>query len=298
MNYNFFKIIKFELLNGFKVFMSLSEDNEKVSLDNEFYNLHKQVGNLTAITNIASFGVDNSEIEILFQKNGVFTKQNFERGVLNDCKFTIYKIERNNFEIKDGVKYYNLNSAKIELTGLVGNFEISFSSVNIELRSIKQLLTNSIVNTIKRYCNNNFCDNNCTLKIENFTYKTTVEKINSQTSLTIQKPENISLKTEENKEEFLRKIRFGRLDVKNGILKNFKIDIKFGEILDNNLIKLYLNTNVQVLLKNDEEVNLVLQCDKTKEVCKTYNNFQNFRGFSYVPVKSKVYATGIGNVVK
>lgn len=296
MLYNFFKILEIKLRSGAFVYISFSDEQPIVKKDNNYYKSYKQIASTTSISRVANFGVDNSELNLLFQQDGIFTKEKFEIGLFNNAEFNIYLIDRDNYEVyneKNGLKYAYLNNAKIDFTGLIGNFKYSYNAITIELRSVKQKLQATIINTIEKQCSNKFCDKKCKLNIDKYTYKTKIKQVLSLTSAIIEKPENIN-----DLDLFIEMLYFSRLEMRSGLLNGYKLDIKGGEKISENEIKLHFNTNVKVLFQNDDECFIIAKCNKTKEMCKKLNNIENFSGFSYVPVKSKVYQNGTGNLRK
>lgn len=310
MLFDFVQIIKLDLINGLTFFMSLGQrgsDGYYAYYNGNYYPIYHQSGTMTSLVSLSTFGVNNSEMDILYQRRGIFKRTMFESGLFDGASFTLY---RANFKrphlFASGYynNYYDDRKAIIvsdcvnELEGVLGTIKLNDSSALIELRGVKQNLIKTVVNSTSKFCNNTFCDKVCGLKLKDFTYTATIREVKSQTSIIIDNftDKAFSEYTEEERTQFISRFNFGLLIIKNRILSGYKIDIRNADITDDDGLKLYLNTNIKPLCQQGDEVDLIYQCDKTQKACKSFNNLANFTGFSYVPVKSKVYAVGVGGV--
>lgn len=276
MLYDFFYIIKIKTSN-YDICLSFNED-VIVQYLTKFERYEQSAIEKTAIVENGGFGVNNSTLHVSYN-NDHFKKLNFETNLYQNNYFIIYKVDRNKIK-NDVIQFADLEN---EFEGVFGNIKQEYAHAEIELRSLKQLLLTTVVETTRRFCSYDFCNERCGLDIEDFTHTITVEK---QTSLTRFKiKEELSLNENQ--------IKSGYLQIIGSEYSNFKFDIK-NYFKDTREIE--ISSNVNLFFKENQTCKLVLGCDKTKEMCINLNNAKNFGGFSFVPLQSTLSQMGTGNL--
>lgn len=271
MLFDFYHIISVKTKSGEEYNFSTSED---VIVKSESYKRFCHCAcEFTSFVENGGFGVNNSTIK--FSKSEIFTDQRILGGYFNDSAFTVYRVERN--KVNDMI--VQLNDLKTILTGTFGNITDNGETVEFELRSLKQRLLSTIVDTTKILCNKEFCGSKCKLNIADFEYECEVEEVVSIYSfkVNLQDIDNVDM------------IKSGSFEVIDGNFHGLVFDIKDYNV-EQKLIT--MTSNCKVFLKNGSKIKVRLGCTKTRDNCLSLGNIKNFGGFSFIPLKSTVYEIG------
>jgi uncharacterized phage protein (TIGR02218 family) len=122
----------------------------------------------SAVEATSSLSVSNMEIEALFDED-TFLQADMEAGLWSNAAVLIFV-----------VNYADLTMGKINMaSGNIGNLILQNGRWKAELRSLAQIMQQTVGRMYSPTCNATFCDSRCTLNLASYTVNGTVGTVAS-----------------------------------------------------------------------------------------------------------------------
>lgn len=236
----------------------------------------------TSIVKKSGFSIDNSTVEIFFDK--LLTAKDYESEQFNDAKYELYIADLTKFDKNLIGLSKNL---KLESVGILGNSSLKINQMTLELRGLKQKLIQTVVKQTSRYATDFYKK----IDLSKITYTAKLTNKNSLKSFHFEITDDKPIT-----EVFRKNLFLGYIEIKKGQYKNYKFDIAKVEYENNSYSTgiVYLKTHLNLNLDGEILVNFVSGCDNTKESFVEYGILDKYDGFPRIPTKSTIYEQGLG----
>ena len=228
--------------------------------------------------------------QILYLSSGGFDDkdENFYSDLTSSETNIVGFIDNNNISIDEVLSgkfdnavveifFINLeNNERINITkGQIQSLELIDGKVSVRIGGILDILDKNIGETYSPMCRAKFCDNKCSLDINNFTFFGEIDKIKSNVEFTYK------YTTIMEKNYF----KYGILTFTSGENNGQSMEVK--QSFDNTII---LNAKFTYNLKIGDSFKITAGCDKSfNTCCNIFNNAVNFRGEPYIESTTKMY---------
>ncbi len=267
LNSIFIKIVR-----GDGKIICMTNNDYDVFLDGEVYFCNKSIA-MGAVENNTSLLVNYISVKVAL--GGDFTRTSIMSGAYDNAKVNIFTLKCDNIIDMNHNSVVNLKS------GFIGRVEIEGAKCCIEVRSIKQYLSNRIENRYSKTCRATFGDVKCRMdKTKYMISNILVTEIKDAVTFTIDltaavMPEAIA--------------HLNNIDLHKIIESGSVVAESPGASTAIIPILKYANSNVTILRQAQQGINIgaiigiLLACDKTFNVCcSIFDNAKNFRGEPYI----------------